>query len=262
MKVKLAFALLLAILILSGTCYAQAEVDARKIIEASKDAVVTIDFVVEAKRTYNGKTDTGEDKYSTTATIIDASGLAVTSLYEVSPDADDDPADKADGYSCTIETKDVRIKTADGTEIPADIVLRDPDLDLAFIRPKAKPDKPMAFVNLTASGTAQVLDQIVILSRLGQAANRAAAASLDRVEAVVSKPRTFYVINNDTRDDLGVPAYTLDGKCVGILVLRYTAGNHDSDWYASIVPCSTIATAAQQAKDAKAPAKSSTAPTK
>ena len=37
------------------------------------------------------------------------------------------------------EVNDIKILLEDGAEVPAEIVLRDKDLDLAFIRPKAKP---------------------------------------------------------------------------------------------------------------------------
>ena len=46
----------------------------------------------------------------------------------------------------------MKILLDDGTEVPAEIVLRDKDLDLAFIRPKAKPASPMTSVDLTKSG--------------------------------------------------------------------------------------------------------------
>lgn len=263
MKIKLAIATISATLLLCGTCFAQMEVDARKIVDASKDAVVTVDIVVDAKMTYNGKTEKAEEKHSTTATVIDPSGLVVTSLTQVSPDTTLDQSQKEDGYSYSVETKDVRIKTADGTEIPADIVLRDRDLDLAFIRPKTKLDKPIAFVDMAVAGTAQVLDQVLVVSRLGQAANRSSAARLDRIESVVSKPRTFYIINNSLHDELGVPAFAMDGKCIGVLVLRYMSTTHsesDSDYYMTVIPCATIANAAQQAKAAKAPDKPAPAP--
>ena len=266
MNIKIAIATISATLFLSGACLAQVEVDARKVVDASKDAVVTVEIVVNAKITYNGKTEQAEEKHTTTATVIDPSGLVVTSLTQVSPDTTQDPADKADGYSYSVETKDVRIKTADGTEIPADIVLRDRDLDLAFIRPKTKLDKPLSFVDMSAPATAQVLDQIIVVSRLGQAANRSAAARLDRIESVVSKPRTFYIVNNNMHDELGVPAFTMDGKCIGVLVLRYMSTTHsdqENDYYMTVIPCSTITNAAQQAKDAKAPAAAKpAAPTK
>lgn len=242
-----------ATLLLSVGCFAQVEVDARKVADSYKDAVVTVQIVVNIKESYNGKSDSREQKHTTTATIIDPSGLAVTSLSEISPDSYLDESDRSSGYSMSVETKDLRIKTADGTEIPADIVLRDKDLDLAFIRPKTKPEKPLPFVDLASASTPQVLDQVVVLSRLGQAANRSAAARLDRVESVLTKPRTLYILNN-VHDELGIPAFTLDGKCVGVLVLRYAmAASRDesSDSYLAVIPCATLANAAVQAKEAK-----------
>ncbi len=37
---------------------------------------------------------------------------------------------------------------ADGTEVPAKVILRDKDLDMAFVRPIEKPETPFAFVNI------------------------------------------------------------------------------------------------------------------
>lgn len=247
-----------ATLLLGVGCVAQVEVEARKVVDAYKDAVVTVQVVVNVKETYEGKTDSQEQKHTTTATIIDPSGLAVTSLSEVSPDSYYmDQFDRTSGYSVSVEMKDVRIKTADGTEIPADVVLRDKDLDLAFIRPKTRPEKPLPAIDLANASTPQVLDQVVVVSRLGQAANRAPAARLDRIESVLTKPRTLYVLNN-LHEELGIPVFTLDGKCVGVLVLRYAATSSrsdESDSYLAVVPCTTLANTAAQAKEGKPSAK-------
>ncbi len=256
MKTIIAF-VVCATLLLSVASLAQVEVDARKVVDSYKDAVVTVTIVVNIKESYEGKTDSQEQKHTTTATVIDPSGLAVTSLAEVSPDSYMDDSDRSSGYSFSVETKDVRIKTADGTEIPADVVLRDKDLDLAFIRPKTKPEKPLASIDLTSASKPQVLDEVVVLTRLGQAANRSPAARLDRIESVLTKPRTLYILNN-LHEELGIPAFTLDGKCVGVLVLRYAMSGsrgEDNDSYLAVVPCATLANAAVQAKEAKAEAK-------
>jgi len=257
MKIKVMFFVVCMTLVVGAACLAQVEVDARKVADSFKDSVVTVQIVVNIKESYNGKTDSQEQKHTTTATVIDPSGLAVTSLSEVSPDSYMDESDKSNGYNFSVETKDVRIKTADGTEIPSDIVLRDKDLDLAFIRPKTKPEKPLAAVDLANASTPQVLDQVVVLSRLGQAANRSSAVRLDRIESVLTKPRTLYILNN-MHDEVGIPAFTLDGKCVGVLVLRYaltTSRDESSDSYLAVIPCTTLANAAAQAKEAKPTAK-------
>lgn len=260
--VKIVSAVVCATVLLGSPGLTQVEAEARKVVDTYKDAVVTVQVVVNIKESFEGKTDSQEHRHSTTATVIDPSGLAVTSLTEISPDSYMDEADRTSGYSFSVETKDVRIKTADGTEIPADVVLRDKDLDLAFIRPKTKPQAPLPAIDLKNASTPQVLDQVVVLTRLGQAANRAPAARLDRIEAVLTKPRTLYVLNN-LHEELGIPAFTLDGKCVGILVLRYAATSprsEDSDTYLAVVPCTTLANAAAQAKEAKLQTKPAASP--
>lgn len=242
----------MAAILLAGTvCQAQVEVDARKIADAYKDAIVTVDLVVEIRMSYEGQTDKRETKHSTTATIIDPDGLAVASLTQVSPDSYRDP----DDMDTTYEIKDVKIRTAGGEDIAADVVLRDRDLDLAFIRPKAKPEKPLPYLDLANASSPQILDQVVILSRLGQLANHAPSARLDRVESVVTKPRTFYIIDGTMHQQLGIPVFTLDSKCVGILVVRLNMSrSYDRSgerMYLSVLPCPTLAKVAAHAKTAK-----------
>jgi len=251
MKTTLILAALVAMLLPGTACRAQVEVEARKIADTYKDAIVTVDLVIDIKSSYEGQTDKRETKHSTTATVIDPDGLAVASLTQVSPDSYFDPSDSGD---VTYDIKDVRIKTADGTDIPADVVLRDRDLDLAFIRPKTKPAQPLPYLDLTKSSSPQLLDQVVILSRLGQLANHASSARLDRVESIVTKPRTFYIINGTMHQELGIPVFTLDSKCVGILVVRLNtskAASGGERMYLSVLPCSTLANVAQQAKTAQ-----------
>lgn len=253
MKTRLILAVLVAMLLTSTACLAQVEVEARKIADAYKDAIVTVDLVIDIKMSYEGQTDKRETKHSTTATVIDPDGLCVASLTQVSPDSYRDPSD-TDTYDTSYDIKDVKIRTADGTEIPADVVLRDRDLDLAFIRPKVKPDQPLPYLDLSKSSNPQLLDQVVILSRLGQLANHAASARLDRVESIVTKPRTFYIINGTLHQELGIPVFTLDSKPVGILVVRLNtskSSNGDERMYLSVLPCTTLANVAAQAKTAK-----------
>ena len=96
-----------------------------------------------------------------------ASGLVVASLSEIDPTkmlSDLMPTD--DAAKISSEVVDVKIRTDDGTEIAADVVLRDRDLDLAFIRPKKAPETPMKFVDLSQAAAPQVADGLVLLSRV------------------------------------------------------------------------------------------------
>ena len=151
-----------------------------------------------------------------------------------------------------IEVSDVKILLEDGTELPAEIVLRDKDLDLAFLRPKVKPATPMAAVDLSKSGKAQVLDEFITLNRLKRAAGRAFSASVERVSAVVQKPRTFYIPDSgQTETGLGSPAFTLDGNMLGLIVMRAVNSMGAPSWQdcltGIILPAEDIAKAAAQA---------------
>ena len=123
----------------------------------------------------------------------------------------------------------MKILLTDGTEVPAEIVLRDKDLDLAFIRPKSKATSPMAAVDFSKSAPAQMLDEVITLNRLNSAAGRAYAASVERISAVIQKPRTFYIPDSTmTSTTLGSPAFALDGKIVGLMVMGCTSVSADN----------------------------------
>jgi S1-C subfamily serine protease len=235
--------------------------DARKIADAHKDAVVSVQLVIETVSSYEGESEKRESKASATGTVIDPSGLVVASLAETNPSemmnrfmADEEGVPKSSS-----RTVDVKIRLADGTEIPADVVLRDRDLDLTFLRPRKAPEAPMAYLDLSQAGAADTLDDLLVLSRLGTVVNRALGADIYRVRAVVTKPRTFYALMISYQMNLGGPAFTMDGKVAGILLLRSSpVGNRESMSSSSmddmmtpvVMPCSTIAPIAEQAKKA------------
>src|SRR3989442_1549558 len=76
------------------------------------------------------------------------------------------------------------------------VVLKDADLDLAFIRPREA--TKVDFVELkTRDLGLQALDEVFVVGRLGRAANRAIALTTGSVKSVVKGPRTFYVCDDE-----------------------------------------------------------------
>ncbi len=225
----------------------------RTIFSQNRKAVVTVQVVVKVSS--GRSSNTGESKTDVTGTVVDPSGLTVVALSSC------DPSDlyrlMNEGAKIDVEVTDVKILLEDGTELPAEIVLRDHDLDLAFLRPKTKPAAPMAAVDLTKSSPAQVLDQSVTLNRLNRAAGRAYSASVERISAVISKPRTFYIPDSMmSTTTSGSPAFMLDGNVLGIFVLRAVSaaggsGNGRDGVTAIILPASDVLKAARQAPEAK-----------
>lgn len=227
----------------------------REVFKKHQRSVVTVQVVQKLTFSSGGRSGEGQElKQDLTGTVVDPSGLTVVALSVT------DPTEMyrrmyGDRYKADIELSDVKILLDDGAEIASEIVLRDKDLDLAFVRPKSKLATPMSAVDLTKSSPVQILDTVVTLNRLGRAASRAYCASVERISAVVQKPRTFYIPDSTmTATSLGCPAFSMDGNVVGVMVMRMinTGGTMGRDSSTSIIlPAEEVLKAAKQAPEAK-----------
>src|SRR5580658_2349034 len=246
-----------AMTLLAATCQADELAEkGRDIFKNNQHAVVTVQVVL--KVTGGGRSGgPSESKQDLTGTVIDPSGLTVLALSAV------DPVElyrrMSDEYN-KIDTQinDVKVLLDDGTEIPSEIVLRDKDLDLAFIRPKTKPSAPMAAVDLSKSSAVELLEPVIALNRLNRAAGRAYSASVERIDAVIQKPRTFYIPESGASSaSTGSPAFALNGNIVGIFVMRAVSAGESSgrnmreNMTVILLPAGDILKGSQQAPEAK-----------
>jgi hypothetical protein len=247
-----------ALTFLAATCHADELADkGREIFKKNHLAVVTVQVVLKMSTSSGERASTPrESKQDLTGTVIDPSGLTVLSLSSA------DPAElyrrMSDAYKIESQIDDVKILLDDGTELPSEIVLRDKDLDLAFVRPKTKPAAPMTAVDLSKSAAADVLEPVIALNRLNRAAARAYSASVERIEAVIQKPRTFYIPESGSSSaSLGSPAFALNGNIVGIFVMRAVSAGETSgrnmreNMTAILIPAQDILKGAKQAPEAK-----------
>jgi hypothetical protein len=238
----------------------------RQILDQYKECVVTINLVIKQQFSMSGfGSQDQESKEEVTGTVIDPSGLTVVALSTTDPTSMfqsmmEMSGEDMQGFQMSSAVTDLKILMDDGMEIPGQIVLRDNDLDLAFIRPKDPLEAPVPAVDLSDSAAPEILDPVFTINKLGRVAGREYAVSIERINAAVSKPRTFYIPGNDpTQTDLGSPTFTTDGKVVGVFVMRTVKGGGGgmmammrgtSDTsMAIIVPAEDIAEIAAQAPD-------------
>lgn len=243
----------------------------RALLNAHKHCVVTVRVVIKVQFSVPSVgTQEQEQKSEITGTVIDPSGLTVLALSTADPTSrlenmigDDD---RAQGLNMKVQVTDLKILTQDGSEISGQIVLRDRDLDLAFVRPTEPLKEPVPAIDFTNSAVPEVLDPIVTLNRLGRVAGREYAVSIERINSIIRRPRTYYIMGHDpTRTDLGSPALSLDGKVIGLCVLRTIKADRDSGGFgmfggsdsamAVIVPAEDILEIAKQAPEAGAEVK-------
>ncbi len=195
---------------------------ARVISAASGDAVIEMRVTAKYRMVMEGQEQEEEEISSVVnATVIEPSGLAVCALSQVDPSQSMKMRGEQEGMKVQADVTGVQYILGEGKEIPGKIVLRDEELDIAFIRPNEVQTTPFKAVDLNQAASPQVMDELVVLGRLSEAVNRASYVAMDRITAIATKPRTLYVAGIGTWvAGLGVPAFTLDGKIVGITVMR------------------------------------------
>lgn len=214
----------LVILMLCATGAGAAEdlrTTARTVLEERGGTVVTVRLVLKRRVVVQGQErGSSEMQSEISGVVISETGLTVVSDSASNPWALY-PSD-GDGAKVDTDTTDVKILLEDGREIPARFVLRDHDLDLAFVQPEAG-DVKLPYLNLEGARVPRPLDDLIFIYRAGKILNRQVSVALGQVQTVVRKPRTFIVSDwlNSTAA-LGSPVFDGSGALVGIVVLRRT----------------------------------------
>jgi hypothetical protein len=249
------------------------KVQAKKILDTNQDAIVWLSVIVKQEITPEGdaasKIPAGalggakDQKTETTGTIVDASGLIVASLGGISGAGmfDGQEIDTPMGtikLKTKTEIKEVKVIMPDGTEIPADLVMKDADIDLAFFKvrsdsPEAK-DITFKAINLSDSASVGVLDDVIVLGRSGAEMSRQPQAYTTEVLGVVKKPREFISVQTL---HTGIPVFTPDGKVVGISIIRKPSGSLSMrsgavSMQPAVLPARDVLKVATQAKESKA----------
>ena len=216
----------------STTAFAQSPEEraaARELVTKRGDAVVTLIGTLKTRMMLGGKEmPASEETLETNATVLDASGLTVVSLTALEPGnllegIMSQGMESAGVSGMKIDTKteatELRLRLADGKEVPVKVVLRDEDLDLAFLKPVDPLPAPVAFID-GPTGKPAPLDLLVGLTRLGPMANWKVGATFSHVVAVIDKPRTAYLGGAG----LGGAVFDGAGRFVGISVVSKRRG--------------------------------------
>jgi hypothetical protein len=217
------------VLALAGAPGAAAAADlretARGLLDRHAGAIVTVKLVLKRRMVVQGQErGSSETQAEILGTVISPAGLTLVA------DSDSNPfgmfAGDGDGPKVDTDTSDVKILLPDGREIPSRFVLRDRDLDLAFVMPEAADEKlPYVDLETAAAPVPKPLDDLIFLYRAAKNLNREACVRTAPVLTVVRKPRTF--ILSDWMSSLGAlggPAFDGQGGLVGFVVLRRSPG--------------------------------------
>jgi hypothetical protein len=220
---------------------------------AHKDSTLFISAVVNIELTAGSNpTQKEEKKVEIIGTVLSKDGLIVAPLSTL------DLANAMDGrtvntpngavtISAKSDIKEVKIIMPDGTETDAKVVLKDADLDLIFLKPDKKADN---FTPIDAKNSAPIgmLDDVIVLGRMGKDLNREPMAVTSEVISVIKKPRMFGKI---TTPATGMPVFNGEGKFLGIGINRLSSkssGEANLTGSSVLLPAADIVESASQVK--------------
>lgn len=208
---------------------------AREIHGKYEESIVTVKAVIDVEIVVGGSANQSqEQKLEVPGTVIQENGLTVVSnaTIDIGAQVEQQISRQVRGRGVEVKTtfKEVNLLFRDGTEIPSKVVLKDEDLDVAFVLPDAEEVEaegvefvPVQFPEVTPK--VQLLDPIIILNRLGQNLDRELSLYVTKVEALIKKPRRFILTHNSST---GTPAFLASGEPLGLYVRRIVNGSATS----------------------------------
>jgi len=210
------------------------EVKARKLMEQYKGSlvVVTAKGLLKAKTSGEPLPDRDQQRRTLGVTVGD-DGLVVVSnsAIDAAVGLQGQQAQMNDKVvtiqSATTEFSDVEISYGDTTLLHGKVVRQDVEADVAFILPDAAEvkalNKKFEKVDLSQfAATAEPAEMVVGLSRSSAVYGYMPTLVMGRITGVFKGERTFFVTDAGTAQ--GVPVFTLDGKPVGVTVVRIIEG--------------------------------------
>lgn len=200
------------------------------LLQKNSEAIVTLRYVLEVKMFGGDKGEESENQIS--GVMIDPEGLVLCS-------------DAVLGGMITalrgmfmpfggveqplVSTTDIKVfvgKEAEG--LPATLLTRDSELDLAWIRVENPGKRRFAYVDLKKSAEAEVGQRLLSLWRKGRAFDAAIMVGEGRVAGMSTKPRQLYFPGGDLGSVLGLPVFNTAGQVVGVSVLYFPDAGADA----------------------------------
>jgi len=223
----------------------------RDLVQRCANSIIGIEMVVTLKMTMGDRAlPPRENKIDVNGTVLNAAGLTVTSLTAIDPRMQFEamrgsmgPAGARMEISET-DFKEVKLRLTDGTEVPARVVLKDGDLDLAFIAPELEAGAAkheFSPVKLSDPSEGTLLNTYFIVARASKALQRVPVVLPTLIIGTVEKPRRVFLV---TAQQLGCPVFDLNGRILGLNLHHLSSGRSSG---IVVLPAADVDEIAQQA---------------
>jgi hypothetical protein len=211
------------------------------------DAIVTVELVAVIP---SSSGTPQERRVETNATVISSGGLTLTSLGQIDPrlggTGGGGRGGRGGGFgSGDTEFREVKLRFADNTEVAARVLLKDADLDLAFIAPEigAADMREFTHVDPGQAADAAILGTYYDITRVTKLLQRAPIVQMSTIIGIVERPRRVIIADQHT---IGCPLFAADGRVLGFSLRYYSGG---APIGSVIVPAIDVADMARQATE-------------
>ncbi len=218
----------------------------RQVYDSFAKAVVTVRASINVSISDNEE----ESISQCTGMLVEPRGVAILALSSLDPSM---LLDSEIRKNVMIRINYVKMLFKDDKEVNAEVLLQDKDRDIMVIRAKEELPEDVVVVSLSEENIseARLLDPLVMFMQMGKIARRTHSASIVRVEGIVDQPFMFYLVDQGKAlDVVSSPFFTLDGKFVGLGVVRVVEGWKDqveSNSMVIVLPANQIVSVVKEA---------------
>ena len=212
----------MALAIAAGTP-AQADIKevARKLHDESNPALVGIEGLLKIDVTRSGQPAGNQEAPIWGNGLVIGDGIVLASYQTLVPDV---AAQVPPGVEVKTKLNEIKFVDGAGEEFEAKLILHDEDLDLAFLAVDPKAENAAAWeikaIDVTADPEAQLLDEVISLSRQSSTLRFTSSLKIGTVVSVVKRPRLLYAVDGIAP---GAPVFVEDGTFLGMVTLRKSA---------------------------------------
>jgi hypothetical protein len=201
---------LLAAMAGPAATHADEVTDMQKAAKQFGAALVSIKFVLKMEGQFGDR----ENETEVTGVMIDPGGLVLASSSQLGT-----PRFMRRFGNAT--PTDIKVLLGDDTEgLPAKVLARDTELDLAWVQLKEPGKKKFDSLDLSKAAQPAVGQSLLFLRKMGKYFDRAMTVSDLRVAGRTGKPRDLFIPTGGASLEPGLPVFTPAGEVVGIVVLQ------------------------------------------
>ena len=193
-----------------------------RIMNERNAALVTVKYVLAINMGSRGGGVENESENELTCTMISAKGLVVCSSNQLTGFMDlikqfAGPL----GGEMSSSPRDLKVLIGEDDEsFEAEIVAKDSELDMVWIRITDGGEKSFQFVDFSGGTQAGIGEPTLLIRRTGSNFGRTPVITRSYIGGISSKPRKLYIPGTPVMAGAGLPVFSADGRPIGLVVTQ------------------------------------------